>query len=112
MPARVFLQDLFAPTGTGGERRRTGQPGRRNRTRALTRSTRRRDRRLTTAAVIAGVRPIASGFGGHASFRQPMAAAVIVGHMTSNTLRLQRVPVAFTCVDAVEKFFGRLFGGP
>jgi multidrug efflux pump subunit AcrB len=66
---------------------------------------------MTTVAMIAGMLPIALGFGADASFRQPMATAVIGGLITSTALSLLVVPVVFTYVDAVEKFFGRLFGG-
>jgi len=66
---------------------------------------------MTTVAMIAGMLPIALGFGADASFRQPMATAVIGGLITSTALSLLVVPVVFTYVDAVEKFLGRLFGG-
>ena len=43
--------------------------------------------------------PIALGLGADASFRQPMAVAVIGGLLTSTALSLLVVPVAFTYVD-------------
>jgi multidrug efflux pump subunit AcrB len=59
---------------------------------------------MTTLAMIAGMLPIALGFGADASFRQPMATAVIGGLITSTALSLLVVPVVFTYVDRVEKW--------
>jgi len=64
---------------------------------------------MTTIAMIAGMLPIAFGFGGDASFRQPMAIAVIGGLITSTALSLLVVPVTFTYVDGLEVRLGRLF---
>jgi len=64
---------------------------------------------MTTIAMIAGMLPIAFGFGGDASFRQPMAIAVIGGLVTSTALSLLVVPVTFTYVDGLEVWLGRLF---
>lgn len=64
---------------------------------------------MTTVAMIAGMLPIALGFGAGASFRQPMAVAVIGGLMTSTCLSLLIVPVAFIYVDRFEKFLGKVF---
>lgn len=48
------------------------------------------------------------GFGGDASFRQPMAIGVIGGLITSTALSLLLVPVVFTFVSAAEqKILGR-----
>jgi multidrug efflux pump subunit AcrB len=58
---------------------------------------------MTTVAMIAGMAPIALGFGADASFRQPMAIAVIGGLLTSTFLSLLVVPVVFTLVDGFEK---------
>lgn len=58
---------------------------------------------MTTVAMIAGMAPIALGFGADASFRQPMAFAVIGGLLTSTFLSLLVVPVAFTFVDGLER---------
>ena len=57
---------------------------------------------MTTVAMIAGMMPIALGLGADASFRQPMAIAVIGGLLTSTLLSLLAVPVIFTLVDDVE----------
>ncbi len=58
---------------------------------------------MTTLAMIAGMMPIALGLGADASFRQPMAIAVIGGLITSTALSLLVVPVAFACVDDLER---------
>jgi multidrug efflux pump subunit AcrB len=65
---------------------------------------------MTTMAMVAGMLPIALGLGADASFRQPMATAVIGGLLTSTALSLLVVPVVFTYIDASEKAIGRLFG--
>ena len=51
---------------------------------------------MTTVAMIAGMLPLALGLGADASFRQPMAIAVIGGLLTSTALSLLVVPVVFT----------------
>jgi multidrug efflux pump subunit AcrB len=51
---------------------------------------------MTSVAMIAGMLPLALGFGGDASFRQPMAIAVIGGLITSTALSLLVVPVVFS----------------
>ena len=66
---------------------------------------------MTTVAMIAGMLPIALGLGADASFRQPMAVAVIGGLLTSTALSLLVVPVVFTYVDDFEKFLRRLLPG-
>lgn len=65
---------------------------------------------MTTIAMIAGMAPIAVGLGADASFRQPMAIAVIGGLVTSTALSLLVVPVVFTYVDALEQGLKRWFG--
>jgi multidrug efflux pump subunit AcrB len=62
---------------------------------------------MTTVAMIAGMAPIMFGFSSGASFRQPMAIAVIGGLLSSTALSLLIVPVAFTCLDDLEKWIGR-----
>jgi multidrug efflux pump subunit AcrB len=64
---------------------------------------------MTTVAMIAGMLPIALGLGADASFRQPMAIAVIGGLVTSTALSLLVVPVAFTYVDGLERRLRSLF---
>ena len=65
---------------------------------------------MTTIAMIAGMLPIALGFGGDASFRQSMAIAVIGGLITSTVLSLLVVPVTFTYIHRIELFARRQFG--
>ena len=57
---------------------------------------------MTTVAMIAGMLPIALGLGADASFRQPMAIAVIGGLISSTGLSLLIVPVVFTYVDSLN----------
>ncbi len=64
---------------------------------------------MTTVAMIAGMVPIALGFGGDASFRQPMAISVIGGLVTSTALSLLVVPVTFTYIHGLETRFKNLF---
>lgn len=64
---------------------------------------------MTTVAMIAGMLPIALGFGADASFRQPMAIAVIGGLITSTVLSLLVVPVIFELVDNLEGRIRRVF---
>jgi multidrug efflux pump subunit AcrB len=56
----------------------------------------------TSVAMIAGMLPLALGFGGDASFRQPMAIAVIGGLTTSTALSLLVVPVVFSYMTGLE----------
>jgi multidrug efflux pump subunit AcrB len=65
---------------------------------------------MTSVAMIAGMVPLALGFGGDASFRQPMAITVIGGLITSTGLSLLVVPVVFTYVLGFERRVKRLFG--
>ena len=51
---------------------------------------------MTTVAMTSGLLPIALGLGADASFRQPMAIAVIGGLITSTGLSLLVVPVVFS----------------
>ena len=64
---------------------------------------------MTTVAMIAGMLPIALGLGADASFRQPMAIAVIGGLISSTALSLLVVPVVFTYVDALHRRGATLF---
>ena len=65
---------------------------------------------MTTVAMVAGMLPIALGFGGDESFRGPMAIAVIGGLITSTGLTLVVVPAAFTLIDDIESWLGPKFG--
>ncbi|MCD9004970.1 efflux RND transporter permease subunit [Luteimonas sp. XNQY3] len=64
---------------------------------------------MTTVAMIAGMLPIALGFGADASFRQPMAIAVIGGLITSTLLSLVIVPAVFSYVHDFEDWLARRF---
>jgi len=65
---------------------------------------------MTTIAMVAGMLPIAFGFGGDSAFRGPMAIAVIGGLITSTGLTLVIVPAAFTLVDDIERWFAPKLG--
>src|SRR5262249_61629369 len=58
---------------------------------------------MTTVAMVAGMMPVAIGIGGDASFRQPMAIAVIGGLITSTALTLVIVPAAVTLLHHLER---------
>ncbi|WP_218569559.1 MULTISPECIES: efflux RND transporter permease subunit [Gammaproteobacteria] len=64
---------------------------------------------MTTVAMIAGMLPIALGFGADASFRQPMAIAVIGGLITSTLLSLVIVPAVFSYVHDFETWLAGRF---
>lgn len=66
---------------------------------------------MTTVAMIAGMLPLALGFGGDASFRQPMAIAVIGGLITSTALSLLIVPVVFSYMKGAERRLKKRFAG-
>ena len=59
---------------------------------------------MTTVAMVAGMLPVAIGWGGDSDFRGPMAIAVIGGLITSTLLTLVIVPAVFTVVDDVERW--------
>jgi multidrug efflux pump subunit AcrB len=71
---------------------------------------------MTTVAMVAGMAPIALGWGGDAEFRSPMAIAVIGGLITSTLLTLVVVPAVFSVVDDIERWaapkVGRLLAQP
>lgn len=58
---------------------------------------------MTTAAMVAGMLPIALGYGSDASFRRPMALAVIGGLITSTALSLLVVPAVFSYIHDFER---------
>ncbi|MEY4588926.1 MAG: hypothetical protein RL497_1002 [Pseudomonadota bacterium] len=64
---------------------------------------------MTSVAMIAGMLPLALGFGGDASFRQPMAIAVIGGLITSTALSLLVVPVVFSYMTGLEQRLKKRF---
>ncbi len=63
---------------------------------------------MTTIAMSAGMLPSVFGLSADASFRAPMAIAVIGGLMTSTVLSLIVIPAAYTVVDDLSQWFGRL----
>jgi multidrug efflux pump subunit AcrB len=71
---------------------------------------------MTTVAMVAGMLPVALGWGGDSDFRSPMAIAVIGGLITSTLLTLVIVPAVFTLFDDVERWLapkaGKLLAEP
>jgi predicted RND superfamily exporter protein len=71
---------------------------------------------MTTVAMVAGMLPVAIGWGGDSDFRGPMAIAVIGGLITSTLLTLVIVPAVFTLFDDVERWMApkarALLAGP
>ncbi|HEY3850171.1 MAG TPA: efflux RND transporter permease subunit [Steroidobacteraceae bacterium] len=71
---------------------------------------------MTTVAMIAGMLPVALGWGGDSDFRSPMATAVIGGLATSTFLTLIVVPAVFTLFDDIERWMapraGKLLAQP
>ncbi|HEY8053487.1 MAG TPA: efflux RND transporter permease subunit [Steroidobacteraceae bacterium] len=65
---------------------------------------------MTTVAMVAGMMPVALGWGGDAEFRAPMAIAIIGGLITSTALTLVIVPAAFTLIDDIERWLAPKFG--
>ena len=59
---------------------------------------------MTSVAMVAGMLPVAVGWGGDSEFRAPMAIAVIGGLLTSTVLTLVVVPAVFTILDDVERW--------
>jgi HAE1 family hydrophobic/amphiphilic exporter-1 len=62
---------------------------------------------MTTAAMIMGMVPLATGMGEGAEQRAPMAHALIGGVLTSTLLTLIVVPVLYTVFDDLAKVFQR-----
>jgi multidrug efflux pump subunit AcrB len=59
---------------------------------------------MTTVAMVAGMIPVATGWGGDSDFRGAMAVAVIGGLTTSTMLTLVIVPAVFTVFDDIERW--------
>lgn len=66
---------------------------------------------MTTAAMIAGMIPLALGLGEGAEQRSPMAHALIGGLITSTVLTLVVVPVVYTCLDDLKRVLPLLVQG-
>ena len=69
-------------------------------------STRLRPIVMTTLAMIFGMLPLAFAIGAGAEMRAPMARAVIGGLVTSTLLSLVVVPVVYSYLDDLTRFFG------
>lgn len=64
---------------------------------------------MTTAAMVAGMLPLALGLGEGAEQRAPMAHALIGGLITSTVLTLIVVPVVYTCLEDLKVELPRRF---
>ena len=71
---------------------------------------------MTTVAMVAGMLPVALGWGGDSDFRAPMAISVIGGLITSTLLTLVIIPAVFTVIDDIERWLapkaGKLLAEP
>jgi HAE1 family hydrophobic/amphiphilic exporter-1 len=65
---------------------------------------------MTTIAMVAGMLPIALGYGADAETRAPMAIAVIGGLMSSTVLSLLYVPAIFSIIDDLSSMLGAILG--
>jgi HAE1 family hydrophobic/amphiphilic exporter-1 len=66
---------------------------------------------MTTAAMIFGMMPVAMGHGEGGETRAPMGVTVIGGLITSTFLTLVVVPVIYTFMESISRFFSRVFAG-
>ena len=63
---------------------------------------------MTAFSTIAGILPIAIGFGAGAESRRPMGVAVVGGMLTSTFLTLYVIPVVYTLFsDLAARFRGK-----
>jgi multidrug efflux pump subunit AcrB len=62
---------------------------------------------MTAFSTIAGILPIAIGFGAGAESRRPMGVAVVGGMLTSTFLTLIVIPVVYTLFADFAAFFKR-----
>jgi multidrug efflux pump len=62
---------------------------------------------MTAFSTIAGILPIAIGFGAGSESRRPMGVAIVGGMLTSTFLTLIVVPVAYTLLSDLAAFFRR-----
>ena len=67
---------------------------------------------MTSFSTIAGILPIAIGFGAGAESRRPMGVAVVGGMITSTFLTLFVIPVAYTLLSDLAQSVRRLFTRP
>jgi hydrophobe/amphiphile efflux-1 (HAE1) family protein len=61
---------------------------------------------MTALSTIAGILPIAIGFGAGSESRRPMGIAVVGGMLTSTFLTLFVIPVVYTLLDDLRVWFG------
>jgi multidrug efflux pump subunit AcrB len=66
---------------------------------------------MTTAAMVAGMTPVAFGLGDGSEFRTPMAVAVIGGLVMSTMLSLFVVPSLFLLMDRAARWFKAQWAG-
>ena len=66
---------------------------------------------MTTLAMVFGMLPMAIGMGEGSEAQAPMGRAVIGGLITSTLLTLVVVPVLYTYLDNLPRWFKRRFGG-
>jgi multidrug efflux pump subunit AcrB len=64
---------------------------------------------MTAFATIAGILPIAIGFGAGAESRRPMGVAVVGGMVTSTFLTLLVIPVVYTLFSDFAIWLRRVF---
>ena len=64
---------------------------------------------MTSLALIAGMIPVAMGFGEGAEFRAPMGRAIIGGVVTSTLLTLLIIPAIYELMAKGRECFGRVF---
>jgi HAE1 family hydrophobic/amphiphilic exporter-1 len=62
---------------------------------------------MTTAAMVFGMIPVATGMSEGGELRAPMAITVIGGLITSTLLTLVVIPVAYEQIDRFSEFFTR-----
>lgn len=62
---------------------------------------------MTTLAAIAGLLPIALGYGAGAQARQPMGLAIVGGLMFSQVVTLYLTPVFYVYMDKFQRWTDR-----
>ena len=66
---------------------------------------------MTAMSTIAGMIPVAIGFGAGAETRAPMGTCIVGGMVTSTVLTLIVIPVVYTVMDDIGGWFRRLLFG-
>jgi HAE1 family hydrophobic/amphiphilic exporter-1 len=66
---------------------------------------------MTTLALIAGMIPVALGYGEGADFRAPLGRAVIGGVIASTVLTLLVIPTVYEIFDEWREWLFSKFGG-